>query len=148
LQKLSSSTVHYSGQISCFSCQTVNLASGRARTTVMAATPVVAPGTGMYDPTPEIAQYGLSLQVMPVMYNDSATLDLLSVASEETNKSPAPTTQSSELDRVDAVIQHFHTTVQVPLNKPVLVGGMTLEPTSSEPAGNQLYLIVEADAQP
>jgi hypothetical protein len=148
LQKLSGNTVHYSGRISCFSGMTVNLASGRARTTVVGATPVVAPGTGMYDPTPQIAQYGLSLQVMPVMYSDSATLDLLSVASEDASGRPPATTQPDGIDRVDAVVQHFHTTVQVPLNKPVLVGGMTLEPTSSEPAGNQLYLIVEADAQP
>jgi hypothetical protein len=148
LQKLSANTSHYSGQISCFSGQTVYLASGQALTTIMAATPVVAQQAIAYQQMPEIAQYGLSLQVMPAVSSDSATLDLLSVASEAANVRPPATTQMAGVDRVDAVVQHFHTTVQVPLNKPVLIGGMTLEPTSRDTTGNQLYLIVEADAKP
>jgi hypothetical protein len=47
---------------------------------------------------------------------------------------------------VEAIVQHFHTTVQIPVNKPVLIGGMTFNPSSDTPAGKQLYLVLEADA--
>jgi hypothetical protein len=148
MDKLPVNTVHYSSQISCFSGQTVYLASGRARTTVITSTPVVAPQAFDDDPSAEIVHYGLSLQATPTVSADSATLDLFSIASDPLNAHVAPATQPIHIDRVDAIVQHLHTTIQVPLNKPVLAGGMTIDPTVDEPAGNQLYLIVEADAKP
>ena len=49
------------------------------------------------------------------------------------------------IDRLDNDVQRFHTTVQVPLNTPVLVGGTTADPTADQPAGKELYLIIEAE---
>jgi hypothetical protein len=67
---------------------------------------------------------------------------------EASEGSGEPATQPSEngVDRLNAVVQHFHTTVQVPLNKPVLLEGATIEPSLDQPQGAELYLIVEADA--
>jgi hypothetical protein len=98
-----------------------------------------------YEIKPELVQYGVALQVMPVVSGDSATLDLKGEASEEQKE---PTTQPlvNGVDRLNAVVQHFHTTVQVPLNKPVLLEGATVEPSLDQPQGAELYLIVEADA--
>jgi type II secretory pathway component GspD/PulD (secretin) len=145
MAKLPAATVHFTADISCFSGQTVHLASGRARTMITGAMPVVANGASAYAPESFYVQYGLSLQVKPTTTTDSATLDLMSEASEA--RDDAPTTQpGGSIDRVNTVDQHFHTSVQVPLNKPVLIGGMTMDPTVTEPAGDQLYLIVEADA--
>jgi hypothetical protein len=146
LDKVSEGGAHYSGQISCFSGQTVHLASGRAQTTVTQATPVVASQAVAYESTQQLLQYGLSLQVMPAVSSDSVTLDLLSIVS---GANAQPTTQPvGNVDRINAVVQHFHTTAQVPLNKPVLVGGMTINPATDQPDSNQLFLIVEADAKP
>ncbi len=146
LEKMAASALRGSGQIACFSGQTVHLASGLVKTAVTGVTPVVAPQAIAYQPTTENIQYGLSLQVMPAIGSDSATLDLLSVASDPPTGDNNPTTQPIALDRMNSLVQHFHTTVQVPLNKPVLVGGMTLDPSTAQASGQQLYLIVEADA--
>jgi hypothetical protein len=56
---------------------------------------------------------------------------------------------SITLDRVNVVAQQLATTLRVSLGKPVLVGGLTLEPGSGEQqpgASQQLYLFVEVTA--
>jgi hypothetical protein len=145
LDKLSLETAHYMADISCFSGETVHLASGRSKSLLTESTPVVGQATMGYEIKPELVQYGVALQVMPVVSGDSATLDLKGEASEEQKE---PTTQPlvNGVDRLNAVVQHFHTTVQVPLNKPVLLEGATVEPSLDQPQGAELYLIVEADA--
>ena len=44
------------------------------------------------------------------------------------------------------VVIWTHGTLRIPLGKPVVVGGMTLEPGEGLSDGKQLYLIVEATA--
>jgi len=147
LQKLPENTVHYTGQIACFSGQMVHIASGRARDVITAVTPVVASGSVAMSPTVDYVHYGVSLELSATIATDSATLDLASIVSEDNAAVPPPSTQPAlpTIDRLNNVIQRFHTTVQVPLNEPVLVGGTTADPTAEQPAGKELYLIIEAD---
>jgi len=143
LDKLPVDVVRYTAQVACFSGQTVHLASGHAKSTVTSSAVVVSSNAVGTEPKAEIVQYGLCLQINPIISDSTATLDLMSETSESDGKE---TPQIRDLDQINAVVQHFHTTVEVPLKKAVLVQGMTLEPTLNEPAGKQLYLIVEADS--
>jgi hypothetical protein len=146
LQGLPDGTVHYTGQIVCFSGQTVHIASGRARNVINSVTPVVAPGSIGMQPTVQYTHYGVSLEINPTVSTDSATLDLSSVVSEAGAPGPADTQPATpSLDRASALVQNFHTTVQVPLNRPVLIGGSTTDPAADQAPGKELYLIVEAD---
>ena len=51
----------------------------------------------------------------------------------------------TKLDKVNNVTQQFKTTLRMPTNQPVLIGGSTVEPThgKKEQANKQLYLILE-----
>jgi hypothetical protein len=52
------------------------------------------------------------------------------------------------VDRVNIVAQQLATSLRVPLGRPVLVGGMTFPgPQTDEPAGQQLYLVIEVTVQ-
>lgn len=52
------------------------------------------------------------------------------------------------VDRVNIVAQQLATSLRVPLGQPILVGGMTFpESHSDEPAGEQLYLVIEVTVQ-
>jgi hypothetical protein len=142
---------HWSAALACVSGQTVHLTSGQARTLVTAATPVVAPGSVAFDVQQTLVQYGLALQVTPTVGGDTATLDLTSVASR-TPDVPTATTRPADgsppamagPDRFSDVVQSLQTTAQVPVGRPVLVGGMTLDAGAGSD-GPELYLIVEAD---
>jgi hypothetical protein len=59
------------------------------------------------------------------------------------------------MDRMNVLAQEFCTTAYLPLGKPILIGGMTLEPegiaaadAKADPktAGRQLYLALRVDA--
>jgi hypothetical protein len=149
LDKMAASAVRYTAEVSCFSGQTVNLSSGRAKSLVTEATPIVGGGGAIgYDVKPELVHYGVALQVLPVVSGGSVTMDLLGEVSQtqdEPATQPAASGLANGVDRLNAVVQHFHTTLQAPLNKSVLVEGMTIDPTFAQPQGAQLYLIVEAD---
>ncbi|MGA2231284.1 MAG: hypothetical protein ABSH22_10330, partial [Tepidisphaeraceae bacterium] len=58
LDKMAAAAPHYTANVSCFSGQTVHLASGRARTFIDQASPVVAQSAVGYQVSPEIVQYG------------------------------------------------------------------------------------------
>ncbi len=159
---------HASASLACLSGQTVHLASGHARTLVTSATPVVAPGSVAFDVEQTLVQYGLALQVTPTVGGGTATLDLTSVASREPDGAaaaattpsiatsattrpvaadvpPVTVTAAGGIDRFSATVQGLQTTVQVPVNRPVLVGGMTLDAGPTGTGGVELYLVVEAD---
>lgn len=140
--------VAYSADISCFNGQTVHVASGRARNLTTAANAVVASNVVGYEPTSEIVQCGAALQVTPVLSGDMVTVDLMSEVSNWNEPlDPKAVPAASGVDRFEATIQHFHTTVQVPANVPVLIGGMTFNPTDGGSSNQQLYLVIEADAR-
>jgi len=145
---LPSDIAHFTGQISCFSGQTVHIASGRARTVITSVVPVVAPDVAAMEPTVDYVHYGISLQLTPTVTADSATIDLSSIVSEAGHPITAASTQPSQpvIDRLNNIVQQFQTTVQLPLNKPVLVAGSTADPSADQTSGKELYLILEADA--
>jgi len=59
---------------------------------------------------------------------------------------PATTLADGVIDRLGTTIQELRTTVQVPLNRPVLIGGMTLAPSVSGQPSPTMYLVVEVVA--
>ena len=99
-----------------------------------------------YQPVTKTINFGALLQVTPTLipHSQFVVLDLLSTVT-------LPTDDRNEtldyrgvysLDRLNLLSQQFMTTLRMPLGQPVLVGGATLQPLSSEKA--QLYLVVEA----
>jgi hypothetical protein len=140
---------HGAGQIACLSGQTVHLTSGPSQNIVMSATPVVGNGVVGYQYSTQLVQFGMAFQLTPLYSNHIAEVDILSIASEPQHDTSAPSTQPSSDPLpylgLNAIVQTFHTTLHLPINKPILAGGMTFEPTISKASGPQLYLIIEAD---
>jgi len=50
------------------------------------------------------------------------------------------------VDRLNLLTQEFRTTARVPVGKPILIGGMTSEPSQTGPASSQLYLVLQLTA--
>ncbi len=160
----SADTIYSQGQTLCFNGQTVHISSGRGHTIITGATPVVGSSSVGYQFDTAVVQNGVALQVKPEVTADgkSAVLDLQSIVSElpETKElgadaKAAATTQVSDIssdialskiDRVNVVAQQFRTTVRVPLDKKVLIGGMTMEPNNAANSSRNLYLVVEVSA--
>ena len=76
----------------------------------------------------------------------SIVLDLRSVVTQWSEHSEKDIDFSNvvPLDRTTIVSQRLATTLKLPLKKPVLVGGLSLEPGAADAKDkSQLYLIVE-----
>jgi hypothetical protein len=156
---LDKSHLYFMGQTTCFNAQTVMITSLRNKTYISDVTPIVSANAVAFDPTIGVAQHGVTLQVMPRLMpgGDAAVLDLHSNVQENT---PAPDVKPTisttrpifepqpglSIQRVDGVSQQLNTTVRVPLNKRVLIGGMTLEAGDETANPRQLYLAVEVNA--
>jgi hypothetical protein len=146
------------GATSCFNGQTVHISSGRGRTVITAAEPVVGSSAALYSPKTSLVQAGAVLQVMPLLSPDgkTAVLDVSSVAStwgklETVEVGPVNaknvTTASTAIDRMNVGVQELRTTLRIPVGKLVLVGGMTMEPAGdTTDSGKQLYLLAEVTA--
>ncbi|MBL9124857.1 MAG: hypothetical protein JNG90_14570, partial [Planctomycetaceae bacterium] len=78
LAKLTTEVPGFRGQISCFDGQTVHLVSGRARSQVLSAIPVVGGNEAGYQPVIATVQGGVVLQVTPQISADgsSAIIDV------------------------------------------------------------------------
>jgi hypothetical protein len=97
-----------------------------------------------YQPVVTSVNMGSLLQVTPTLIDDSIVLDLQSVVvGGSSEDKPVEVKGLMSLDRIDVVTQQLMTTLRAPLGRPVLAGGMTLQPI---PAGSahQLYLVVKA----
>jgi hypothetical protein len=151
--------LYFMGQTTCFNAQTVMITSLRRKSYISDLTPIVATNAVAFDPTIGMAQHGVTLQVMPKLMpsGDAAVLDLHSNVQENTPAADVKPTISTtrpmiepqpglSIQRVDGVSQELHTTVRLPLNKRVLIGGMTLEAGDENTNPRQLYLAVEVDA--
>jgi hypothetical protein len=179
LDKLAGQVPGYRGRLTCFSGQTVHLASGSRRALVTSAIPVVGSGVG-YQPVLAVPNVGVVLQVTPSLLpgTEAAILDVQSTVTgwKEPEQLPfvggdSPPTAKLEgrtgsqtltqepggsasvtIDRADIPTHQLAATLRVPLGEPVLVGGLTLQPTESEPDAaadkerKQLYLIVRVGA--
>jgi hypothetical protein len=167
LEKLAGQTVHIRASVTGFNGQTVHVTSGRGHTVVTGVEPTVGTGVGLYGLRTAIVQAGAVLQLTPAVTADgkNAVLDVRSVVSDWDTpgapiRAPAPATSqpaaieegrlvtavasdAPAVDRLNVLAQQLRTTLRVPLGKPVLVGGMTLEPTPKTPDSKQLYLVVE-----
>ena len=161
LDKLGNKVVRYRAQTTCFNGQTVHVSSGRGRLAVTGLTAVVASGgSAAYNPTVTTIRTGAVLQVTPLLWPDGsrAVVDVHSTVCEwddASNIAAAPLPAAGmaatrpasvpleQLDRLNLVVQELETTLRIPVGKPVLVGGMTLEPTVSVPDGRQMYLILD-----
>jgi hypothetical protein len=165
LEKMRSEQMHFHAELVGFSAQTVHLVSGRERTLVTNATPVVSTDAVAYSPILSNVGGGLALQVNPRIDPDhqTALVTLLSTYTEVDQPTTAPaevtsTTRPSDrsqvlsgretvrLQGVAEVVQELQTSVRLPLGVPVIVGGMTLEPTTSAANSPELVLILTVTA--
>jgi hypothetical protein len=176
-ERLSRERPGYRGRITCFNGQTVHLVSGTRRSVVTGAIPVVGSGIG-YQPQTATPNFGVLLQVTPSLLpgTDAAILDVQSTVTKWVEPERIPVVGSRfqgtrrldpashemvdepggeaslVLDRLAIPAQQLATALRVPLDKPVLVGGLTLEPPQIEsgetktPAREQLYLVVQVSA--
>ena len=152
LEKSAGKSIRYRGQTTCFNGQTTHIASGRGRTVVHGLQAVVGQGVGMQDPIVSLVHSGAILQLTPLLSPDGATavLDVQSVVSESDPTPPQAAASTSQpapfehhgVDRLNMIVHQLKTSLRLPTNKPVLVGGMTLEP-STRSDGKQLYLVLE-----
>lgn len=157
---LAKQKIYCEGRTVCFSGQTVHITSGRGRTLISELTPIVGDSSVAFDPHVSLVQSGVSLQIAPQLVPGSQTaiLDLRSYASEWDDTTAAPVSgvvatqpvgqaqTTSAVDRADILAQEMKTTLRAPLDKLVVVGGMTLDPAAQEQQGKQLCLIVEVNA--
>jgi hypothetical protein len=163
LDALSKAAALYSGQITCFSEQTVHLVSGDRRLTVTGAVPVASAAVVGYQPVVSLPNVGVLLELTPRLRGDGqgALLDLESTVTAIGEETTGPTTVRAEnapgggamtsssvtLDRLNLETQHLATTVGLPIGQPILVGGLSVagggHPAADPPAARQLYLVVE-----
>lgn len=167
LERLAESSMGYRGEVTCFNAQVVSLASGRSHSAITGQEPVVAQNAVAMRPTVRQVQSGVMLEVLPTLQvgQKAAVVDIKSRLAEwnEPNRIEVAlstsTTQPGDravagqasqagIDRLNMVTQDLRTAIRMPLGKPVLVGGLTLDPTASSPSGPQLYLVLQIDATP
>ena len=175
LDLLTRTVPSYRARINCVSGRKAYLAAGDRRTVVHGAIPVVGSGVG-YQPVIRIPNVGLVLEIRPTVDRGmkTALVDIDSTVTRwrkpdralrvGTRFSPSEMEYSYDgakerveepggegsvdVDRVNLPTQQFAASVRVPLGKPILVGGLTLSPTTDANGGQageerkQLYLVV------
>jgi hypothetical protein len=150
--------LYYMGQTTCFNAQTVMVTSMKEKTYISDVTPIVGQNAVGYDPTISVASDGVKLQVTPQMMpsSDAVVLDLhsdvvqnnpgLELKPTIATSRPSIDPQAMTVQSREGTTQQLQTTVRVPLNKRVLIGGMTFDPGDSNNNPRQLYLAVEVNA--
>jgi hypothetical protein len=162
LQKAGAKSGHYRAETVCFDAQTVHVTSGRSRRVITDVTAVVGTNSAAYEPASDTLNSGLVLQVTPLLNSahSAAMLDINSSFAEFDPDAAAKgdagaglplaadraVDAGSAVDRVRSLTQELRTTVSVPLGRPVLIGGMTLDPSAKGGDSPQLYLVVEVTA--
>jgi len=153
----------YQVVVTCYNGQTVHAVSGSQRRMIEGMIPVVdGAGQPAYFPTVATLQEGAALQVTP-MVTSAGKLVVLDVHSRVVLLRGGPDRGASALeaaaagksaardvaatiDRPTIANQHLETTLRVPVDRRMLVGGMTFEaqPKAGEPS---LYLFIKAIVQ-
>ena len=175
LDLLTRTVPSYRARINCVSGRKAYLAAGDRRTVVHGAIPVVGSGVG-YQPVMRIPNVGLLLEMRPTVDRGmkTALVDIDSTVTRwrkpdralrvGTRFSPSEMEYSYDgakerveepggegsvdVDRVNLPTQQFAASLRVALGKPILVGGLTLSPTTDANGGQageerkQLYLVV------
>ncbi|MEX2114925.1 MAG: hypothetical protein WD845_17160 [Pirellulales bacterium] len=152
LTAISVEAQRYAGQITCFNRQTVHIISGQLETVLAGAIPVVGGNEVGYQPVIQKPHVGVLLQVTPSVLpgNDAVLLDLQSSVSRWDQPEAAVVLNSTDserpvaqIDRVKMAAQVFATSLRMPLDRPVLVGGMSFPGTEAGMTQDQLYLVIE-----
>jgi hypothetical protein len=151
--------------ITCYNGQTVSTTSGSEEGIINDIEPILFRGTNnepqgrvAYRPTITPIQEGTSLQITPLVSASGhfVMLDVHSrVAARDAGAVPRrPAARDDEgpgaiigaLDRPRLVTQHLATTLRAPVDRVMLVGGMTY---AAKPQGNEppLYLFLRATVQ-
>jgi hypothetical protein len=166
LRELANKAKGHTGTISCFSGQTVHIASGHGQSAVVGAIPVVDSSIG-YQPIVSNPQCGVMLQVTPQILpgTKTAVVDLWSSVvrsdgphkeihflrgkpAEKGGKNEKVAEPSVTLDRLNLAVEQLGTTLRLPLGETTLVGGLTRQPSSDlAAAAPQLYLFIEVTAK-
>jgi len=102
-----------------------------------------------YQPQTSSVNMGALLQVTPALVpqSDRVILDVRSIVTRSHPKGSSTTqiANAGSVENINVVAQQFMTTINMPTNQPIVVGGATLTPMSNDDeAGEQLYLVVEA----
>jgi hypothetical protein len=153
----------YRAAITCFDRQTVHLASGRQSLVTSGYIPVVGDGTNVaFRPVHSIVKEGPVLEITPRLaaLGNEVVLDVRSRVAVRDGATENPDARKLGDEplyvgarRMAAMIEgralrvhELATTIRVPLDKPMLVGGMTYgeEPKPGEP---NLYLFVDVAVQ-
>ena len=156
-------------ELSCFDGQATHLVAGRSTSTVAGVTPVVSANAVAHDAVVDHPIEGAVLQFRATMApkSDQCLLDIRSTVSLVGLDGSVIVAQRSgdgrqlamplHIDRLEAHIHQFATSLRIPTGRPILIGGMTLDPTATirdadEPAtenaaeGNkQIVLVVQVD---
>jgi type II secretory pathway component GspD/PulD (secretin) len=155
------SSGRFHAEITCMRGQQVSVSSGRSRTVIYDQEAVVAQNAVAMNPRVRQVNVGAMLEVTPTILHQSdiAYVEVRSKVAQWSDTTPvmqansATTTRpgdramtgvadSAVIDRLNLGSQELRTTVQIPVNQSILVGGMTLEPAADQPKGAQLYLIL------
>ena len=154
LRAIPAETRRYAGKITCFNGQTVHIISGRLETVIQGAIPVVGGTEVGYQPILLTPHVGVLLQVTPSALpgDEGVMIDLQSsVTRWDEPEKPVQLQRTKgqpvvQVDRLKMTAQQFATSMRMPLNRPVLVGGMTFPDGESDELEGQLYLIVEVQS--
>jgi hypothetical protein len=165
----------YRAVVTCHNGQTVSTVSGGQRLAVTAVEPVVTQSADTahkiafgYRPTISVIHEGAALQVTPIA-NTSGKFVVLDVhtrvgqlrprgddeppevdddedESMSLHGAPTPREVASVIDRSILVSQRLSTTLRVPTDRPILIGGMTFDSQPDDDAAS-LYLFVVVSVQ-
>jgi hypothetical protein len=157
-KELARETAPFHGQIICLNGQKVHFATGRRRVVSIGATPTVGVAATGYTPNTKTLNIGAAFQVTPSVSKRrrTASVDLQSsvtqwyepgppikvtsqraVGSTEKSVGGPLVSDTVSVDRVSIGMQEWATTVQIPINTPVLVGSVSL--TNSDDKGNNPF---------
>lgn len=148
-------------EITCFGGQQVSMSSGRARTVIYSQEAVVAQNAVAMSPRVKQVSDGAMLEITPtpLMGTEYALVDVHSKVAQWGEPTPvtqgfsATTTRpgnravtgvpdSAVIDRLNMATQELKASTRIPLNQPILIGGMTMEPAGADGQSPQLYLIL------
>jgi len=162
--KEAKATVVYRAQVTCFDRQTTHMASGQAQALMSNMTPVVAEAAVGWDPTISTVLWGALLEITPALTpgGNSVILKLHSCITESQKmstrhvESAIPSSSSgakdnpggagvakADVDLPEFLLHTFRTTVRAPLDKGILIGGMT-SPKATD--GKVLYLFLQVSS--
>lgn len=152
----------YQAVLTCYNGQTVHAVSGGQSLAVTGMVPVVGSGPG-YQPQVSIIQEGAALQVTPIV-NVSGKFVLLDVHSRlverlddaqaarpaaqpgQKQKRTSPLDVAAAIDRPQLATHRFSTTLRMPVDRRMLVGGMTYQSVPG-PGDPNLYLFLKLSVQ-